>query len=140
MPDPVLCSLLRIDRMRLRALRRDLAPYGYGGVMHLILHCVSSDPGVSQEQVACFFALDKTSVARDARKLEEMGHIRREIDPANRRRYRMYLTAEGEQMMQTIFRAYDDFARKLSEGLPQEDWQQLKRILGRLEENALSNG
>ena len=62
--DPVLSSLLRINRQRMRALRRSLAPYQYVGVMHLIVLYTGRSPGARQEDIACFYALDKTSVAR----------------------------------------------------------------------------
>ena len=75
-----LSSLLRIDRHRRRALRKALAPCQYVGTMHLIVRYISRNPGASQEEIACFFALDKASAARDAKRLEDMGHIRREIE------------------------------------------------------------
>jgi len=138
MTDPVLHSLLRINRMRLRALRKALAPYEYVGIMHLIMRYVAYKPGASQDEIACFYTLDKASVARDARKLEELGHIRRIIDPNNRRKYQMYLTEAGEKMMAIIDDVYERFAEKLAEGVSSEDWQQLQRVLKQLEENSLT--
>lgn len=81
MADQVLSSLLRINRQRMRLFKRALAPYGYVGVMHLILFHIRRNPGASQEEIAGHFSLDKTSVARDARRLEEMGHIRAAAGP-----------------------------------------------------------
>lgn len=138
MPDPVLSSLLRINRARVRVLRREMAPFGYSGTMHLLVRYVSQKPGASQEEVACVYALDKTNVARDARRLEEMGHIRRSVDPANRRRKQLYLTEEGQKMVRIIAGVYDAFAAKLSEDLSPEDWQQLQRLLAQLEKNVIS--
>lgn len=65
MTDPVLSSLLRINRQRIKTLRRTvLNPNGYVGVMHLIVLYAGRHPGASQEDVVAFFALDKASVAR----------------------------------------------------------------------------
>ena len=75
----VLSSLLRINRHHRRTLKCALAPYQYVGVMHLIVIYVSRSPGTSQEEIAGYFALDKTSVARDARRLEELGYGQYEI-------------------------------------------------------------
>lgn len=136
MTDPVLSSLIRINRQRIRDLRRQLAPYGYVGVMHLILLYASRCPGARQEDVACCYALDKTSVARDARRLEDMGHLRREIDPDNRRQYQLYLTGAGRDMLPVLERACQDFAEKLSAGLSPQEWRQLQSLLQRLEDNS----
>ena len=138
MPDPVLCSLLRINRIRMRVLRQELAPYGYSGVMHLIVRYVSRYPGASQDDIAAFYALDKTGVARDARRLEELGHIRRTVHPENRRKYQLHLTEEGSRMTEVICRAYDAFAQALTVGVSPGEWEQLRRLLQQLEQNALS--
>ena len=116
-----LSSLLRIDRHRRRALRKALAPCQYVGTMHLIVRYIS---------------LDKASAARDAKRLEDMGHIRREIDPSNRRQYRLYLTEAGEEMLAVIDRAYEDFQSRLAAGFSPEEWALLTALLARLEENS----
>lgn len=140
MADPVLSSLVRINRQRIRDLRRRLAPYGYLGVMHLIVLYVRRHPGARQEDVACFYALDKTSVARDARRLEDKGHLRREVDPDNRRQYQLYLTEAGLDMLPLLEEAFQAFSAKLSAGVSGEDWQTLQTLLKRLEENACPEG
>ena len=136
MTDPVLSSLLRINRQRIKALRRTvLIPHGYVGVMHLIVLYTGRHPGASQEDVVAFFALDKASVARGARRLEGLGHLRREQDPVDRRQYRLFLTQGGEEMLRIIEQAHLEFQRQLSRGVSPEDWGQLAALLERLEEN-----
>ena len=136
MPDPVLCSLLRLNRLRLKTLRQSLVLYGYRAGMHMVVQYVGRNPGASQEDIAAFYAADKTNVARDARRLEEMGHIRRSIHPENRRKYQLYLTAEGEKMLCVITKLYESFAQKLAEGMSPEEWARLQEVLQQLEKNA----
>lgn len=52
-------------------MRYALAPYQYVGGMHLIVLYIDQRPGSSQEEITGFYALDKASAARDARRLEE---------------------------------------------------------------------
>ena len=132
----VLSSLLRINRHHRRTLKCALAPYQYVGVMHLIVIYVSRSPGTSQEEIAGYFALDKTSVARDARRLEELGHLERRTAPENRRQYQLFLTPAGQDMIQVIDRAMEEFQKNLSAGISPEDWGRLVLLLKRLEENA----
>ena len=56
MADPILSSLLRINRQRVKQMKRALAPYDYVGVMHLIVLHIRRQPGVSQEEIACYFS------------------------------------------------------------------------------------
>lgn len=131
----VLSSLLRINRHYKRFLRCALQPCRYIGVMHLILLYTGRRPGASQEEIACFYALDKASVARDARRLEELGHIERRTAPENRRQYQLFLTDAGREMIGVIDGFSRQFQQTLSAGISPEDQQQLAGLLARLEEN-----
>lgn len=135
MEKPVLSSLLRINRYHRKALRCALAPYQYVGVMHLIVLYINRNPGSSQEEITGFYALDKASVARDARRLEDLGHIQRNKIPENRRQYRLYLTDAGRDMVRVIDRAAEQFQKILAASISPEDWTQLELLLKRLEEN-----
>ncbi len=135
MEQSVLSSLLRINRHRRRALKCALAPYQYVGVMHLIVLYVSRHPGSSQEEITCFYALDKASVARDARRLEDLGHIERVVTPENRRQYKLFLTEAGCDMIRVIDRASEQFQQTLAAHISAEDWKRLEILLRRLEEN-----
>lgn len=135
MEKSVMSSLLRINRCHRKALKCALAPYQYVGVMHLIVLYVSRHPGSSQEEITGFYALDKASVARDARRLEDLGHIERNIIPENRRQYKLFLTDAGREMIRIIDRAEDQFQKSLAADISPEDWGQLELLLKRLEEN-----
>ena len=136
MTDPVLSSLLRINQQRMRLLRSQaLTPNGYVGTMHLIVLYINRNPGSSQEEITGFYALDKASVARDARRLEDLGHIQRNKMPENRRQYRLYLTDAGRDMVRVIDRAAEQFQKILAASISPEDWTQLELLLKRLEEN-----
>lgn len=135
MEKSVLSSLLRINCYHRRALKRALAPYRYVGVMHLIVLYISRRPGSSQEEIAGFYALDKASVARDARRLEDLGHIERTKPPENRRQYKLFLTDAGRDMIRIIDRATGQFQQSMASGIFPEDWKQLAVLLRRLEEN-----
>lgn len=134
----ILWRILRINRQRIRKLRGFLNPTGYVGGMHMIVLHLGRNPGANQDQIAAFYALDKGSVARDAGRLEKMGHIRREQDPENRRQYKMYLTEEGTKMQQSILAFYDDYDEQIKVGLTEEEKDVLKGLLARLDENSRS--
>lgn len=135
MEKPVLSSLLRINRHHRRVLKCALSPYQYVGVMHLIVLYVDRHPGSSQEEIASFYALDKASVARDARRLEDLGHIERNKIPENRRQYKLYLTDAGRDMIQMIDHAEEQFQKSLAASISPEDWTRLELLLKQLEEN-----
>lgn len=135
MEKAVLSSLLRINRYYRRALKGALSPYHYLGVMHLIVLYINQNPGASQEEVSGFYALDKTSVARDARRLEDIGHIERRTIPENRRQYQLFLTESGQEMIQVIDGIMEQYQQTLSANISPEDWRRLADLLKSLEKN-----
>lgn len=135
MEKTVLSSLLRINRHYRRTLKCALAPYHYLGVMHLIVLYIKHNPGCSQEEISSFYALDKTSVARDARRLEDLGHIERKTIPENRRQYQLFLTDAGQKMIGIIDDITEQFQQTLSANISSEDWRHLANLLKCLEKN-----
>lgn len=135
MEKTVLSSLLRINRHYRRTLKCALAPYHYLGVMHLIVLYINQNPGSSQEEISNFYALDKTSVARDARRLEELGHIERKTIPENRRQYQLFLTEAGQRMIRILDDIMEQFQNTLSADISAEDWRRLADLLKHLEKN-----
>ena len=136
MANSVLLSLIRINSWRIRALKTAIAPYGYTGTMHLIVLYIRLHPGSRQEDIAEYYSLDKSSVARDARKLEELHHIVRHIDPENRRQYQLDLTPAGQEFLCFLDQIHDEYAEKLKTGFQEEEWAQLEKLLKRMEEEA----
>ena len=135
MNNSVLSRLIRINHQWHRVCRSELIPYNYVGVMHLIVIYIDHNPGSCQEDIAAYYSLDKTGVAR---RLEDMGHIRREIMPESRRQYRLYLTEKGEEMTEVLKKIYNDFQNKLSAGMSSDDWQTLSDLLRNIDEYTLS--
>ena len=131
----LLCYLNRLNRRRVAYLRQELNPHQYGGIMHLLMRYISKHPGASQDEVREYYALDKTSVCRDARRLEELGHIRRQIDESNRRQNQLFLTEAGEAFLPVIDNAYDEFSKKLTGEMTSEELDTLIQLLKKLDAN-----
>jgi len=52
---------------------------------------------IMQETLVRHYHLDKGTIARSVRKLEDAGYIRQIIDPDNPRAVRLFLTKKGER-------------------------------------------
>ena len=78
----------------------------------------------------------RISSESDARKLEELHHIVRHIDPENRRQYQLDLTPAGQEFVCFLDQIHDEYAEKLKTGFQEEEWAQLEKLLKRMEEEA----
>lgn len=61
-----------------------------------ILILLAKEQNIMQDRFVQHYHLDKGTIARAVRKLENGGYIRRITDPDNRRAVRLFLTEKGE--------------------------------------------
>ena len=99
------------SRGRLVFLNDRLRPLGLSAGQFPVLMLLSKEQNIMQETLVRHYHLDKGTIARTVRKLEDAGYIRRIIDPGNRRAVRLFLTEKGERvtpLLKAIDREWED--------------------------------
>jgi DNA-binding MarR family transcriptional regulator len=119
---------------RARALSVDMArevhpelepgPYSLLGRLDEVAPARSSD-------LAGYFGVGKATISRQLKALEELGLIGREPDPVDGRAHLLVLTAHGKQRLDRARTARQQRFRALLGMWPQEEVEQLARMLGR---------
>ncbi len=66
---------------------------------YAVLCAVQADPGLDQASAAQFAGSDKATVAALLERLGDRHLVRREVDPLDRRRRKLYLTRQGESLL-----------------------------------------
>lgn len=72
----------------------ELTPAQFGA-----LALIALEPGMDQTRLTERTALDRSSVTKCVERLEARGVIRREIDPADKRARRLYITPDGLSLL-----------------------------------------
>ncbi|MBC2290090.1 MarR family transcriptional regulator [Listeria welshimeri] len=93
--------------------------------------------GISQESMAKRFMVDKASVTRHIKRLEELGMIRREMDAKDRRIQRIFVTDTGYQMRDLIEEVTKEWSARLTAGFSEKEKDDLMHLIGRLSDNAI---
>lgn len=73
-----------------------LQPLGLSAGQFPVLMLLSKEQNITQETLVRHYHLDRGTIARAVKKLEDAGYIRRITDPGNRRAVRLFLTEKGE--------------------------------------------
>ncbi len=94
-------------------------------------------PGVTQDELAWFFQVDKGTIARTTGRLEERGFIRRRQDPENRRRYMLTLTEKGRSTIPIIMDAEKKWTELLFRNLNPQEQEAFTGLCRRLAEEAM---
>lgn len=98
------------------------------GQVPFLMH-LSHKEGITQDDLAVHLHIDKGTVARALKKLEDNGFIYREVNPQNRRSYLLFLTEKGKQLVpqiRNIDKEWEDF---VCSNFQNEEYNRLFNIL-----------
>ena len=100
---------------------------------------LSHEEGITQDELAAHFHIDKGTVARALRKLEDKKYLFRKVDALNRRRYLIYLTEKGRKAVPKIISIDKEWEDSMCSEFSEEEYQNLFGILKVLASNSLEN-
>ena len=79
-----------------------LVRYGFGRAYHRVIYFVGRRPGITVGDLLAILKITKQSLARVLGQLVREGFIVQEVDAGDRRRRRLYLTAQAEALERTL--------------------------------------
>lgn len=100
---------------------------------------LSCEEGISQEELAAHFHIDKGTVARALRKLEDKEYLFRKVDKLNRRKYLIYLTEKGRMAVPTVINIEKEWENSICSKFSEVEYNNLFDILKVLAINSLEN-
>ena len=127
-----------VNRSKFVFLNNRLRPLGLSAGQFPVLMLLAKEQNIMQDRLVRHYNLDKGTIARAVRKLEDGGYIRRITDPGNRRAVRLFLTGKGEgaiPLLQAINREWED---QISAGLSKDEGRALHSLMHRVARNSFS--
>lgn len=88
---------------------------------------IYDNPNCSQEDLVNMFSLSKGNIAKALKKLEDLGYVKREIDPQNRRKYMLNTTERGNELVPKYRQISKEWENKV--GITDSDEELRKRIM-----------
>jgi len=127
-----------VNRSKFVFLNNRLRPLGLSAGQFPVLMLLAKEQNIMQDRLVRHYNLDKGTIARAVRKLEDGGYIRRITDPGNRRAVRLFLTGKGEgtiPLLQAINQEWED---QISAGLSKDEGRALYSLMHRVARNSFS--
>ncbi len=125
-----------IHRNRQNYLTKRLEAYRIGSGQHIFLMVLSCHDGISQEQLSEHIRLDKATTAKAIKRLENEGYVRREVDPRDKRAYKVFLTDKGVEVIPVIQEAIRDWEQMVTHNISADEVEILMDILAKMARNA----
>ena len=87
---------------------------------------IYDNPNCSQDDLVDMFCQSKGNIAKILKKFEDMGYIKREVNPKNRRKYMLNTTDKGSRLVPEYRRISKEWEKEV--GISDEDKELKKRI------------
>ena len=111
---------------------------------HLILHLWTAErmgmPWVGPTQLSKTQQVSKNTISTHLRSLEEQGLIERELDPEDRRQFRIRLSESGRALVQSATPSRVRFLNSLTADLSKQEIEQLTALFRRLLRSVVRQG
>lgn len=91
--------------------------------------------GLSQAELADYLDMEPIPVGRVIDRLEKAGYIERRADPADRRRWRLYLTPKAHAIVDEMDVIADGLRDDALQGVDDADFATLLRVLTQIKDN-----
>lgn len=105
----------------------------------LILQYLNDHPELSQNEIAELVFKDNASLTRMIELMVRKGFLRRSINPEDRRRFNIELTAKGKEILEKLAPVIVENRKKAFAGISEEELTQLQRTLDKILTNLNKN-
>ena len=127
------------SRGRFIFLNDRLRPIGLSAGQIPVLMLLYNEQNITQETLVRHYQIDKGTIARAVKKLEDAGYIRRIVDPDNRRAVRLFLTEKGEQVAPMIRAINHEWEDQVCASLSPAEKETLNTLMYTVAENSHRN-
>lgn len=129
---PFMRQLSITYRCAMRYREHHLLDTGLAGCQTQYLIALYNKPGMTQEELARFLNVNKSSVARQLPALEAKGYVMREPDPDDKRVFRVYPTEKAMELQERMYDVLEAWSTYLTQGFSDDERKTLSRLMGRI--------
>jgi MarR family transcriptional regulator for hemolysin len=101
-----------------------------------LLFRLERHPGLRQIELADMLDIEPITLSRIVDRLEEGGLVERLADPADRRAWRLHVTARAQPLIEKLRRVADEMTADAFAGIDPKHIEIARQVLGRVRENA----
>lgn len=121
----------------LREGQRLFRPHGITAAQYNVLSVLApAGEGISQRELGDVLVVDRSNVTGLVDRMEKAGWVRRTDDPADRRVYRVRLTASGRKLWEEVSPRYQAVVSQVARGLKEKEVRAALLVLQKLQEGA----
>ena len=91
--------------------------------------------GMRQNELADFLEMEPIAVGRVIDRLQKAGFVERRADPADRRAWRLYVSANAHGVLDDMEKLANELYRQAQRGIPASELKTMISVLARMKDN-----
>lgn len=119
-----------------KAFTRRAANVGVTGAQWKVLLKLTRKPGLRQAELADMLDVEPITLSRLVDRLEEAGLVERSADPADRRAWRLHVTAKAKPVVVKLMEIADEMSADAFAGIDRKDIETTRQVLAQVRERA----
>ena len=128
-----------ISRQAMMKMNQEASQYGLDNNLFLILTRIVEHPAIHQSQLAELVQIDKTTLSRSLRKLEERALIVKKTKAQNKKFKELYPTTSALKVYDKLIGFEDRYIQTKLHQLTSSELFQLEHILSKIQHSQLEN-
>ena len=100
-----------------------------------VLRFVRSHPGCTQIEIADNLGVSSASIAFSTKRLQKAGYLMKQVNHLNMRCNKLYVTREGEEVLDRFQEVYDEMYKTMFDGFTEEEIDMLGSFVERAAKN-----
>lgn len=106
----------------------ELARVGFGRIHHRLLFFAAHAPGLTVSELLDVLRVTHQNIRLPMKQLLDKGFLRVEIDAVDRRQKRLFVTEEGQRLIESLLGAQLERIKKVFDAVPEEDIETFLRL------------
>src|SRR3954470_13915796 len=119
-----------------KAFGRRAGTLGVTGAQWKVLLKLSMKPGLRQVELAHMLDIEPITLTRILDRLQDASLIERTADPADRRAWRLHVTAKAKPLVEKLRTLADEMTADAFAGIERKDVETMRRVLPLVRERA----
>lgn len=120
-------------------ITKGLKSYNIGSGQYIFINALCENDGVTIDKLSQILNLDKWTVTKGIKKLEQGGFVVKELDLKDKRSYKIHATKKAFAVRPYIYEVLQNWTNILSSNLDKDEKKLMLELLIKMSDNAISH-
>lgn len=118
-------------------ISKGLKSYNIGSGQYIFIKVLCENDGITTDKLSQMLSIDKGTVTKGIKKLEQNGFVLKELDLDDKRSYKLYATKKAFEVQPYIFGVLKNWTDILSSNLDKDEKKWMLELLIKMSNNAI---